>query len=132
MKAKYIIFVSSVIILSIAGVIITGLPLFQPSTDEQPSQSDSQGSVTVTVSYLGSYRFKVTLDTHSGSLDYDLTSSAFVRDKSTSVTNPVAWDGGTGGHHLTGNLTFQQFDDLGNFSLIMTNIGGIEERIFNW
>ena len=52
-------------------------------------------------------RFDVTITTHSGSLDFDLTRASFLEDDRGDKYEPVEWQGPPpGGHHLAGVLLF--------------------------
>ena len=52
-------------------------------------------------------RFDVTITTHSGSLDFDLTKVSFLEDDRGDKYEPVEWQGPPpGGHHLAGVLLF--------------------------
>lgn len=76
------------------------------------TRADEQGAVTVTVTPLNltgpadNLNFEIVLDTHSVELDMDLTTLATLStDTGVSVT-PTSWDGSTGGHHVSGVLSF--------------------------
>ncbi|MDO8561697.1 MAG: hypothetical protein Q7S05_02620 [bacterium] len=103
------------------------------------SQTDSQGIVSVTVTPLqlgavaSGWKFNVVLDTHSGSLDQDMLTSAVLVDDSDNVYRPTNWDGAPpGGHHREGVLSF-----MPNISVpkkVQLKILNIEvpERNFTW
>jgi len=76
-----------------------------------PSQVNSQGEVQVAVD--GKFRpgepveLGVTLDTHGGSLDMDLTRVATLEDSLGNRYSPTGWQGSDpGGHHRSGILLF--------------------------
>ena len=53
------------------------------------------------------FRFDVTITTHSGSLDFDLTKVSFLEDDRGDKYEPVEWQWPPpGGHHLAGVLLF--------------------------
>lgn len=103
----------------------------KPAGISEPRQN-TEGGVTVTAVYKGNSSFSILLDTHSGSLDYRLDKIAYVRDNKGNVYEPVSWDGGTGGHHISGNLSFPKFDDGPGFVLAVKDVAGVKERVLQW
>ncbi|MDO8522585.1 MAG: hypothetical protein Q7S08_04900 [bacterium] len=103
------------------------------------SQTDSQGIVGVTVTPLelsataSVWKFNVVLDTHSGSLDEDMLTSAALVDDSGKVYRPTNWDGAPpGGHHREGVLSFMPSISVPQaVQLKILNIG-VPERNFTW
>lgn len=94
-----------------AGISITVVPVqFAPG----------QGSV-----------FSVAINTHTGSLDYDLKMLAVLRDEKGREYKPTAWTGQIGGHHVSGELSFPKIEAAGTYLLIIKNVG-VPERIFRW
>jgi len=122
-KLKKYLFISLLftIILSI------GLLIFQNF-----SPNLSQDNITVSVSRVGEYSFKISLDTHSGSLDYDLKELSYIHLFNNSKILPLSWNGTIGGHHVVGYLDFPEFGNVGKFELIITGIGTIPIRTFTW
>jgi len=85
--------------------------------------------------------FKIVMDTHSVELAYDLTKSAILRDNLGREYAPLSWDGGSGGHHLSGNLSLSAINASGQpvlapevkvLELILKGIGGVPSRVFRW
>lgn len=85
--------------------------------------------------------FKVAMDTHSVELAYDLTKTAILRINRGREYAPLSWDGGSGGHHLSGKLSFPATDASGQpvlaldvkvLELILKGIGGVPSRVFRW
>ncbi len=93
---------------------------------------NSEGGVEIIAVYQGNNIFTIALNTHSGSLDYDLKELAYVRDNNGKIYKPLEWEGGTGGHHLKGLLKFPEFDDKNGFELVVKDVAGVKERTFKW
>ncbi|MBI5955847.1 MAG: hypothetical protein HY871_02495 [Chloroflexi bacterium] len=121
------------------------LPAKAPAGDLK--RTDNQGAVTVVVTPLNlgmpgkTLDFKVVMDTHSVELAYDLTKSAILRDNLGREYAPLSWDGGSGGHHLSGRLSLPATDTVGQpvlapdvkvLELILKGIGGVPSRVFRW
>ena len=92
----------------------------------------SEAGVTINAVYLGGNAFDIKLDTHSGSLDYEMAKISYIRDSKGNIIKPDAWDGGIGGHHFEGTLTFPKFDDSKGFELVIQNVAGVKERVLKW
>jgi len=101
-----------------------------------PSQTNSEGSVTITVTpkNISQLTFEIVLDTHSGSLDEDLTQNAVLIDSWGNIQKPISWTGDPpGGHHRKGELLFQPFSQkTKSLTLKISNTGEIPERKFIW
>lgn len=101
------------------------------------SQTDSQAEVTMEVTPKSlevdkEAVFQVTLNTHSVELDKDLAQISILMDDKGVKYQAVSWAGGTGGHHLSGDLTFPKISDRAtSVELKISGIGGVE-RIFRW
>lgn len=102
------------------------------TTDSADTKVNSEAGVTVTAVYLGSNAFDVKLDTHSGSLDYDMEELSYIRDNKGNNVEPELWDGGIGGHHFEGTLKFPKFDDSAGFELVIQDVAGVKERVLKW
>lgn len=131
MKAKLTLLIASLL----AAVLImaagqASLQAVQNGDISQPRKSSESG-ITVTATYLGGNAFNITLDTHSGTLDYQLDKLSYVRDADGNVYRPTPWDGATGGHHVEGTLQFPEFDDNRRFDLVINNVG-VKERVLSW
>lgn len=104
------------------------------------TQKNSEGSVTVKITPENiskdkkTWQFQVILDTHTGSLDENLTKSAELTDEKRNKLLPLSWDGDPpGGHHREGVLTFPAFQERPqSVTLILRAVGGISERKFSW
>ncbi|NJD53509.1 MAG: hypothetical protein FIB07_11655 [Candidatus Methanoperedens sp.] len=102
------------------------------TADSADTKVNSEAGVTVTAVYLGSNTFDVKLDTHSGSLDYDMAELSYVRDSKGNIIKPESWDGGIGGHHFEGTLKFPEFGDSTGFELVIQDVAGVKERVLKW
>ncbi|MFA4936326.1 MAG: hypothetical protein WC568_10875 [Candidatus Methanoperedens sp.] len=96
------------------------------------ARENSEAGVTITATYLGNNAFEIILDTHSGSLDYEMAKISSVRDSKGNIIKPESWDGGTGGHHFEGTLKFPKFDDSKGFELVIQDVAGVKERVLKW
>lgn len=79
--------------------------------------------------------FEIALNTHMGSLDYDLASPSVstLEDDLGNKYSPTSWSGSTGGHHLSGVLTFPELK--GKTKMIRLTLKGlydVPERVFEW
>jgi hypothetical protein len=105
---------------------------------------DDQGQVTVEVTPLNlgqpdpTLDFEVALDTHSVALDMDLTLLATLSTGDGRSIAATAWDGGSGGHHLVGVLSFpaagddgSRLDQGGELTLTLREVNAAE-RLFTW
>ncbi|MFZ3383359.1 MAG: hypothetical protein WA144_05490 [Candidatus Methanoperedens sp.] len=111
----------------------TVAPASSDKTSDSPdTRENSEAGVTITAVYLGNNEFEIKLDTHSGSLDYDLAKISYIRDSKGNTIKPESWDGGIGGHHIEGYMKFPEFDDSPGFELVINDVAGVKERILKW
>lgn len=138
------------------GIILTGtlilliglwlIPIFRVSTlkdNDQiqqkiyQTQTNEQNDVSVEVTPISLetnslVKFKVVLDTHILELDYDLMKISKLTDDKGQIYNPISWSGGSGGHHLSGELIFPAVPDKAkSLELTISNIEGVD-RMFRW
>jgi Spy/CpxP family protein refolding chaperone len=124
----------------------------QPADVPQtPTQQDTQGGVTVSATLLtpdgpradGKLAIQLTLETHSVDLDpYQLEQLAVLRDAQGREVRALALESPSGsGHHREGVLLFPGTDASGKpvlgpeaspLTLILRQIGGVQERVFRW
>lgn len=77
--------------------------------------------------------FNIGLNTHQGSLDFDVAEIAMLRDSNGNVYSPLRWEGSLpGGHHRSGKLIFSPIQKTDYMELTLKDIYGIKERIFRW
>jgi len=104
------------------------------------TQTNSEGEITVKATPekvsedKKAWSFRIVLDTHTGSLDEDLTKNALLIDDLGEKLKPETWEGDPlGGHHREGLLTFELFSNVPkSITLILQNVGGVSERKFSW
>lgn len=106
------------------------------STINLPSKTDNQNNITFEVTPLGfrldkEVEFEIGVDTHSGSLDFDLTDISFLEDDLGNQYFPLDWQGTpAGGHHLAGMLSFPKVNNQAK--TIKLTIQDAYLRIFEW
>jgi uncharacterized protein (DUF305 family) len=111
-----------------------------------PSQTIQAGMVSVTVQPLNlgaegvdKLEFEVKLETHTGSLEEDLSELAMLRAGDAEVAASV-WNAPSGGHHIVGILSFPAVDENGEpilagateVSLIFSDLAGAGEQVLTW
>jgi len=120
----------------------TGAPAVQP--EQALTLTDAQGSVTVEVTprNLGdsgdTLDFEIAMDTHSVDLGMDLTALATLSTNTGWSVQPLTWNGGRGGHHVSGTLSFPaQVDGAAllegatALTLVLREVDA-PERVFSW
>lgn len=153
MNKKYIIIIAALALAGGAAALIArSIPIRQtpfatpsaqqagsPSQQGEAKTSDQDGiTVTVAPTQLSSddttWKFSVTLDTHSGSLDQDMVQSAKITDSSGAAYAPITWEGaGPGGHHREGVLSFSAIQPSPEYvELVLRGIGAGSVRTFRW
>lgn len=109
------------------------------------AQTDEQGAVTVVVKPLNlaapgaTLDFEVILDTHSLDLSMDLAELATLTDGNGREVQATLWDAPSGGHHVSGTLSFPVGTADGEtllagssqLTLIVRDVG-VAERLFIW
>lgn len=111
------------------------------------TQVNTEGAVSIKVTPInlegsgGTLEFEVALNTHSVDLSFDLAALAVLRNDRGDEVAGAAWDGGRGGHHLSGRLSFPTRDGRGNplvaadtryIKLLIRDVAGVPERVFRW
>ena len=109
-----------------------GVPTSTEKTSTAETRVNSEAGVTITAIDLGNNAFDIKLDTHSGSLDYEMAKLSYIRDSKGNMIKPESWDGGIGGHHFEGILKFPEFDDSSGFELVIQDVAGVKERVLEW
>jgi hypothetical protein len=102
------------------------------STDTSDNRVNSEAGVTITAVNLGNNSFNMKLDTHSGSLDYEMARISYIRDSKGNMIKPESWNGGIGGHHFGGTLKFPKFNNSAGFKLVIQDVAGVKERVLKW
>ena len=112
-----------------------GPPAAPDSFDTQTSDA-GEVVIDVTPRTLGedAWDFEVNLNTHSVSIDSDLTTVSALRCDRGQEYAPVAWEGsGPGGHHRSGVLRFAALDHSVSFvEVVIRNVANVPERTFRW
>jgi hypothetical protein len=140
MKAGIVIALLVLIAVAIGGCLTGSEPKTEkPAAVEKTAtvgsseaKENSEAGVTITAVYLGNNAFDIKLDTHSGSLDYEMAKISYIRDSKGNIIKPDSWDGGKGGHHFEGTLKFPKFDDSRGFELVIKDVAGVKERVLKW
>lgn len=115
----------------------------QPINTEQKkweTRTDEKLPITIQITPIefgpiaNQWKFNITLTTHSGSLNQDLTKTTILLDDKGNTYRPTAWEGpGPGGHHQEGILVFKTINPTPKYvELKIKNVGGIPERSFKW
>lgn len=106
---------------------------------ELPAKINSEGGVSFEVKPLNfsfgePVVFDIAINTHQGSLDFDLTAVAVMVDDKGTRYEAIEWDGSPpSGHHRFGKLKFPSLNkDATAFKLIIKDVYGVPERAFEW
>ncbi len=100
------------------------------------SKTNSQDGITFEVipldfNFDDPVRFEIKIDTHSGSLDFDMSKVSILEDDSGNQYKALNWQGSSpGGHHRSGVISFPRLDiQTKRLKLV---IGSVSPRIFEW
>jgi hypothetical protein len=109
-------------------------PLQSLKTVINDEKSVSIEVTPIEFSFDDNIRFEVTINTHQGDLDFDLTDVVLLEDDLGNKFKPVGWDGSpSGGHHRSGFLTFSNMDyRMTQMKLTIFNVYDVPERVFEW
>ena len=128
------------------------LPVHAGQTSaKELARVNAEGPVTIKIVYLNplgkvedkSLDFEVRMDTHSVYLDrYKMENHVFLLDDKGRQFKPLGWFSPQGGgHHSSGIIKFPALDSRGtpvlspgskSFQLVITDVGGVAERRFQW
>lgn len=103
-----------------------------------PTVSNEGGGLTIEITPINYVKnaplqFEVSLNTHQGDLNFDLLNKTKLFDDKNNGYLPQKWQGGSGGHHLSGKLIFPPLTEKTNkIKLIIKDIYDVKERIFEW
>ena len=120
------------IMAAVSGCLSSKEPQTENPADTSQKRVNSEAVVTITAVNLGNYTFDIKLDTHSGSLNYEMARISYIRDSKGNMIKPESWNGGIGGHHFEGTLKFPKFDDSAGFELVFQDVSGVKERVLKW
>ena len=106
-------------------------------TGAMKSQINDEKDVIVEIEPVGfstaGVDFRVVFTTHSVELDFDLVERVSLVSASGEKLKPISWDGGQGGHHLSGTLKFPPFTrEVKSIKLVLADISAVKERVFEW
>ncbi len=126
-----------------ATPVVTTQPVNQNSSTNLV-RSDNQGAVTIDVQPVNlsnpgdTLEFEVSMNTHSVNLNMDVATLATLTTDNGNTAHGEAWDGGAGGHLVSGMLSFPAsvngksiLDGASTLTLIIKNIDA-PERVFTW
>lgn len=104
-----------------------------------PLKTNNEGGVSIEInpvdfSYDKEVKFDIAINTHQGSLDFDLTEISILEDEKGNKYQASGWEGSKlGGHHRYGILTFPILNQqTSSIKLTIKNVYGIPERVFLW
>lgn len=104
-----------------------------------PTKTNDENGVSIEVkpidfSFDKQVKFDIAINTHQGSLDFDLIEISVLEDDKGNKYKPINWEGSpSGGHHRYGTLTFSKIGEKTTFiKLIIKNVYDVPERIFVW
>lgn len=96
------------------------------------AKQGSAGAVLVEVTPLSSTKYQISLNTHSVDLDLDFTKIIKLKDDLGNMYEALYWSGSSGGHHLSGEVTFPKITDQARgVTIIISDIEG-EVLNFEW
>jgi hypothetical protein len=111
---------------------------------EDVPRSDEQGAVSVLITPINlnqsweTIDFRVKMDTHSVDLGMDLAELATLTTDNGHTVKAIKWDGASGGHHVSGILSFPASADglhlLNSVSKMTLTLIDVDapERVFIW
>lgn len=153
MKNTKIVLLIIFVILILAGFVYFALFKKQPSKEQSQtanentsaenlkglgSQVNGEGGVSVEVtpidfSFSTPVKLKVDFTTHQGNLDFDMTKISYLLDDKNNKYIPSSWEGGSGGHHISGALSFSEpIKDTKTIKFVIENVSNVEKREFLW
>ncbi len=149
MKSRILLLANVIVIIVAFGLVLSSRSdknnnTTPPTLNENPfalqTITSNEGGVEVSVTpinlapNLSERSFEVDLNTHSVELSEDMVLASKLILDSGEVINPSNWEGDPpGGHHRAGVLKFKSLSSLiQSITLIISRVGGIEERKFIW
>jgi len=116
----------------------TSLEASPPKINDLSEKINNEAGVSISakpvdLNFNEQVKFYIALNTHQGSLDFDLTKISELKDSNGNTYLPISWEGSPpGGHHRSGTLTFPKIEKTSQIQLIIRNVYGIPERDFMW
>jgi hypothetical protein len=132
MKSWVVKIMEILMILAVMGFLVTQAKAFEAKTSNESAVRVDVKPVQLTTGKPAI--FEIRLNTHSVNLAYDLREVCVLQDVSGKQYKAVKWDGSPpGGHHRSGKLEFPKLEgNPQSVKLIVKNISGVPERIFEW
>jgi hypothetical protein len=138
-KIRNITSILSVLIVAITfvGTAYTGAAV-ETETFNLPTLINDVNGVAIEVTPLefdpaGPFKFDLAINTHQGSLDFDMTEISILEDDNGNSYSPIRWEGSPpGGHHRYGVLVFPAMEETTNMRLTINDVYGVPERTFDW
>jgi hypothetical protein len=133
-RIKKVFLGASALIFAVLLVGALGAPSASASNDGLTVEG-SEAGVTFTITSVGygdTLGFQMSIDTHQGALDFDLTKVSTLEVEGT-IYEPLSWKGtSTGGHHRSGELIFPMPQVPGQYTLTIREVYGVPRRIFSF
>ena len=121
----------SLLAIAIVGIFLSFYSTSSKTEVTLQTQTNNANNVEFQVTPLSTSEFQIVIDTHSVTLDFDLTKISMLQDNLGNNYNPTAWDGSApGGHHRSGILKFPAINS--NAKSITLTITDSTERVFEW
>ncbi len=131
-----IVLFSIVLIITISGCV---MPSTKQQTISLPIKTNTENRVSfeitpVDFSYDKPVVFEVRIDTHEGSLDFDLREISIMEDSERNEYKAIDWEGSPPrGHHRFGLLKFPKLKGQTKYlKLTIKNVNNVPERVFIW
>ncbi len=133
---------ASVILL--IGLTLSSIPPFVPTADGAAAQAtglqpvtNEAGGVAFEITPQGfspseQIVFDVGINTHQGDLAFDLAKISTLETSIGGKYTPLKWDGASGGHHLSGTLTFPAVGETSTLKLTIRDVYDVPARVFQW
>lgn len=106
------------------------------ATQTLTPQTNQESGVSVEVTPIisqGEIKFQIAFNTHQGDLNFKMTEISTLTDDQGNQYQPLEWQGGSGGHHLTGTLIFPALPaDTKSIKFIIKDVYGVAARVFEW
>jgi hypothetical protein len=143
-RVRNTVVVSSIILMiGITGSLVLSSSLSTEDSDVlqasglDPIEKEENGiSFTITPMTYSSGQsivFEIMIDTHQGSLDFDLEDVSVLETSDGNRYDALSWEGSPpGGHHRSGKLIFPSVDEDEFLRLTIKDVGGVSDRVFTW
>lgn len=103
------------------------------SADDSTQQINSDAGISIAVSYMPEVTdetvFEIQVMSHKDYND-DFENNSFLRDANGKTYTALSYEG-TAGHHAKGVIRFPKMD-IKSVELVITDVAGIDERVFKW